>query len=65
VSGITEKVFKVSGQRSRSLRLARSKCTFCGGGLHFDDVASRLTLFNYSLYCMFNCVTAFVANKDY
>jgi len=38
--GIAEKVFKVRGQRSGSLR---DQMHFCDGGLDFDDVAPRLT----------------------
>jgi len=35
-----KKVFKVRGQRSRSQQDQRH---FCGGGLHFNGVALRLT----------------------
>ena len=44
--GIAENVFKVRGQRSRS---QRDQKHFCGGGMHIDVVASRLTC------CLYTC----------
>jgi len=54
--GIAEKVFKVRGQRSR---LQRDQIHWCGGGLHFDGIASRLTHFFISIVLLL-----FATNKD-